>query len=121
MSEIDNFVDEFFLEHGARSQAEIREYNRRYYLRTRKLKGRSNFGKKSGNRSTSRPKKIKNKAVEKRFNDALAKLIKAHKAAKSLPPAKRVEVQRRIDAATRKLLSERAKYLNKHEGGSYNV
>lgn len=76
---------EGYLEHGFLDKAKQKAYNRAYYLRTRKLKG----------------KKPKNSTT--RLAEAEEKIVAARQRAKKLSPKKRNIFERKLNAAQKKL------------------
>lgn len=103
MTEASDFI-EGFLQH-AQSKEDIKRYNREYYLRNRKLKGR--VIDRSGpvfeqGKGVVRPRP-KSAAAEARVVAAEKKIRRARIAASKLPPKKRNAVMRQLVAAQKKL------------------
>lgn len=82
MIDVDDFIEDF-LAHG-QSKEDVKRYNREYYLRNRKLKGR-------------------NSSNESRVLAAEKKIQRARAAAKKLPPKQRNAVLRKLISAQKKL------------------
>lgn len=100
MIDVDDFI-EGFLAHG-QSKEDIKRYNREYYLRNRKLKGRSSSN-------------------EARILAAEKKIQRARAAASKLPPKKRNAVLKKLIAAQKKLNSLKNPFRSKTKVTSRTV
>lgn len=142
MNEAEDFV-ELFLEHAGMSKEERAAYNREYYLRVRKLKGRRKVGDvpqpvtkktprtadRGGDMNRVRKvspktaeqlraekrrrfKKQDDRTPERRVAENEQKIMRARQKAKKLPPDKRSAIEKKLDAAERKLNKLKKKIKN---------